>query len=238
VLESSEARIRERLSEDDVVLDVGAWASPFPRADWVIDLEPYETRGLYGGAERSDERFTEATWVTRDICDREPWPFADDQFDFVICSHVLEDIRDPIWVCAEMSRVAKAGYIEVPSRIEEMSHGFEGPWTGWSHHRWFTELAEDGTVEFSFKTHLVHGGSHVSLPKAVQKALTPEERVLPVFWEGTLRARERIFMEPSELVRWLTEYVDEHQVDIPKAPLARRARRWLAWRLDPSGERF
>jgi ubiquinone/menaquinone biosynthesis C-methylase UbiE len=45
------------------------------------------------------EGFTRDTWVQRDICDHEPWPFEDRQFDFVVCSHTLEDVRDPVWVC-------------------------------------------------------------------------------------------------------------------------------------------
>ena len=107
MLEESRERILDLLGEDDLVLDVGAWAHPFARADWVLDLQPYETRGLYGydQGEKGNERFTEASWVVRDICDHEPWPFDDDQFDFIICSHTLEDIRDPVWVCQEIQRV-------------------------------------------------------------------------------------------------------------------------------------
>ncbi len=41
-------------------------------------------------------------------------PFADGAFDYVVCSHVLEHVVDPTAVVAEMARVAKAGYIEVP----------------------------------------------------------------------------------------------------------------------------
>ena len=71
---------------------------------------PYETRGLYGrDGPDGPERFSADTWVQRDICDREPYPFEDEQFDFVVCSHTLEDVRDPIWVCDEMVRVAKRG---------------------------------------------------------------------------------------------------------------------------------
>ncbi len=60
----------------------------------------------------------------RDICDHEPYPFGDQEFDFVICSQTLEDVRDPIWVCSEINRIGKAGYIEVPSRLEEQSWGW------------------------------------------------------------------------------------------------------------------
>ena len=48
------------------------------------------------------------------------WPFPDKTFDFVVCSHLLEDVRDPITVCRELCRVGKAGYIETPSRIREI----------------------------------------------------------------------------------------------------------------------
>ena len=75
-----------------------------------------------GGFGPGPERFGTDTWVTRDMCDPEPWPFADDVFDFAICTFTLEDIRDPVRVCAEMSRVARAGYIEVPSLLDELSH--------------------------------------------------------------------------------------------------------------------
>jgi hypothetical protein len=52
-----------------VVLDVGGWAKPLPRADWVLDLMPYETRGAYGTSDSGPERFTTDTWIERDICD-------------------------------------------------------------------------------------------------------------------------------------------------------------------------
>jgi ubiquinone/menaquinone biosynthesis C-methylase UbiE len=43
-----------------------------------------------------------------------PYPFPDKHFDFLICSHVLEHLKDPVRTCSEFSRIAKAGYIEVP----------------------------------------------------------------------------------------------------------------------------
>src|SRR5687768_15234743 len=111
IRDSSLERLNARLGPDDLVLDVGAWWHPFTRADWVIDVMPYETRGPGGTQGPPPERFSAETWVRRDICDREPWPFADRQFDFAVCAHTLEDVRDPVWVCGELMRVARAGYI-------------------------------------------------------------------------------------------------------------------------------
>ena len=88
-------RLKREIVADDLVLDVGGWIQPFTRADWVIDLMPYETRGRLGTQGDGDERFGPDTWVERDICHHEPWPFEDKQFDFVTCAHTLEDVRDP-----------------------------------------------------------------------------------------------------------------------------------------------
>src|SRR4051812_15068559 len=124
-------KVLASIKPDDLVLDVGGWACPFNRANYVLDAEPYETRGFYekNGLTKSQggekEYFTKETWIQRDICNKTPWPFADKQFDFCICSHILEDIRDPLYVSSELMRVSKRGYIEVPSRVLESCRGQE-----------------------------------------------------------------------------------------------------------------
>src|SRR5688572_26859442 len=156
MLESSRERILREVADEALVLDVGGWGRPFPRADWVIDMKEHATRGLYGSEPGGEERFRAETWVQRDICDAKPWPFEDDQFDFVVCSQTLEDVRDPVRVCAEIVRVGKAGYVETPSRLEEQSYGYQGPWVGWGHHHWLVEVDGD-RIEFVFKHHVMHG---------------------------------------------------------------------------------
>ena len=156
MLDTSRERILQQVPDNALVLDIGGWGRPFPRADWVVDMNDYATRGLYGREPGGEERFGPDTWVQRDVCDAEPLPFADDQFDFVVCSQTLEDLRDPVRACAEIVRVGKAGYIETPSRLEEQSYGFQGPWVGWGHHHWLVEVG-DGRIEFVFKHHVMHG---------------------------------------------------------------------------------
>jgi hypothetical protein len=206
VLDSSRERIESMLAEDAVVLDVGGWASPLARADWVIDVMPYETRGLYGESDPAAERFSGERWIERDVCDRDPWPFADGQFDFAVCSHTLEDVRDPVWVCSELARVARAGYVEVPSRLEEQAFGVHGPWVGWSHHHWLVDIT-DGRLEFVFKTAVLQGREDCRLTAEQRAALTEDERVQTLFWERRLEARERIFLTGEELDRYLAEGV-------------------------------
>lgn len=202
MLAASARAILERVPQDAIVLDVGAGASPFTRADWVLDLLPWEQRGLYSYERREGERFGPDTWVIHDICAREPFPFDDNQFDFVVCSHTLEDVRDPIWVCSELSRIGKAGYIETPSRLEEQALGIQGSWVGWAHHRWFVE-EEDGSLVFTFKHHVVCGRSSAQLPQRLWSALAPEEKVLTFWWTDQFDSRERYFASGEELDEYL-----------------------------------
>jgi hypothetical protein len=204
MLEESQHRILELLDDGDLVLDVGGWALPFPRADWVLDLQPYETRGLYGyedGA-RDTERFSADTWVTRDICSHDPWPFADDQFAFVICSHTLEDIRDPVWVCEELQRVGRAGYIEVPSRLEEQTVGVNGDWPGWAHHRWLCDVDGSG-IEFVHKSHALTRDSEFTIPLSYTETRPLTERHSVLWWEDGFACGERVIMSGPEMDEYL-----------------------------------
>jgi len=220
LLPASVERIDELVGDDALVLDVGGWASPLRRADWVIDLMPYETRGRYGHPAPEAERFTSGTWVQRDICARDPWPFDTGQFDFAVCSHTLEDVRDPVWVCSELSRVARAGYVEIPSRLEEQCFGVHGPWVGWSHHRWLIDLVE-GELQFVHKPHMLCGRADFYLPAEVAGMLTPEERVEALFWEGEVQASERVFIAAEECDTYMAEVLAAARRRDPGGPASR-----------------
>ena len=208
MLAASVERILGLLDGPAQVLDVGAWAKPFRRADVVIDRMPYGTRGVLGSDGPGPERFSEDTWIVRDICDREPWPFRDGEFDFAVCSHTLEDVRDPLWVCSELARVAGAGYIETPSRLEEQSYGFQGPWVGWGHHHWLVE-AHGSHIEFAFKHHVMHGRETDHFPAGFRDRLSDAERVTAFFWSGSFSASERAFEEAPDLDTYLSSFVTQ-----------------------------
>jgi hypothetical protein len=218
MLAASRTRIAELVGEDQLVLDVGGGASPFERADWVVDLLPYEDRGRYGypsGPERR-ERFSGETWVSFDICGPERWPFPDDRFDFAICSHTLEDVRDPVWVCAELCRVARAGYIEVPSRLEEQSYGFQGPWVGWNHHRWLVDVDPGaGRIQFVYKNPILSLRPSDRFPAGHRALLSEEERVEQLWWEGSFGYRERVFLTAAEYDEYVASFVGAHRRHVP-----------------------
>lgn len=226
--------ILSRLAPSDVVLDVGGWACPFNRANWVLDAEPYETRGYYrtiglpasqGGAR---EYFSRETWIQRDLCAREPWPFEDGAVDFAICSHTLEDLRDPLWVCSELRRVARAGYIEVPSRAAEQSRGWEGPRiAGLSHHRWLIDIA-GSHLAFLMKYHLLHADWRYSFPPSFLRGLPEERRVQWLFWEGSFTAAERTIHGSDAQAAELAAFVQRVQPYAPGRLAASDAARRVA----------
>lgn len=184
-------KVLSKIKDSDKVLDIGGWAKPLNRADFVIDYMPYETRGEekrehYG---RDREYFTKDTWVEWDVCDRKSFPFKDKEFNFVFCSHLLEDIRDPLWVCSEMNRIGKAGYIETPSRVIESHKNIGGKWnlnkyvTGYSHHRWYIENI-NGKLLFTFKNPLIH------FIKEFQVNHIKEPEAMSFFWENGFEYKE------------------------------------------------
>ena len=192
-------RILATLPDDATLLDVGGWAAPFNRATHVIDVMPWETRGAMGEYGPRPERFSPETWEVRDFCDHEPWPYPDDFFDFALCVTTLEDIRDPIWVCSEMSRVAKAGYVEVPTIIAELIYGIEGRgnYLGHQHHRWLCTLDEAaGEAVFLHKSHQLHAVPEVRVLPRWVKQMTLDDHLQGMFWEGSIHARERVVVGP------------------------------------------
>lgn len=103
-------RLHCPVAKDALVLEVGSGSKPYPRADVLLDA--YENSRERNWAPLIADRPTVLGFV-------EQLPFRDKVFDFVIASHVLEHSRDPEQFIAELQRVAKAGYIEVPDAFFE-----------------------------------------------------------------------------------------------------------------------
>lgn len=182
ITKKNSLEIANNLPDNYKVLDVGGACAPFVRADCMIDIIPYENINFEQKRGEGEQRFSKSTYVQHDICAREPWPFKDKEFDYVFCSHVLEDIRDPIWVCSEMIRISKAGYIEIPNKLFETTFNLETRnLSGASHHRWVIDIFEN-KLRFTFKYF------HIHIPFINRnKKRTPQSddsMVLKITWEG------------------------------------------------------
>ncbi|MBV9522859.1 MAG: methyltransferase domain-containing protein [Alphaproteobacteria bacterium] len=191
------------------VLDVGGWWRPFNLATHVIDVMPHATRHSADAIDPEHaERFAAESWIVHDAC-RTPWPFPDKFFEFSFCSHTLEDVRDPIAVCGELIRVAKAGYIETPSRQREifskarffavrMAAGRLPP-VGFDHHRWFVEI-EGAQINFTPKDlRLLASRRNVITRSDLGRKMTEEESGVALFWNDGFAAAETTIADPREL---------------------------------------
>ena len=103
-------RLHCPVPSEALVLEVGSGGNPYARANVLLDA--YEVTGQRHWAPLVSDRPTVLGFV-------ESLPFKDKAFDFVIASHVLEHSSEPERFLAELQRVAKAGYIEVPDAFME-----------------------------------------------------------------------------------------------------------------------
>jgi hypothetical protein len=116
------------------ILDCGGGLNP-----WLGDLVTHVIDFASGQ--------TSAKVILGDLCDINTWSrFKDKEFDFVNCTHTLEDIRDPNFVKAQMTRVAKAGFVAVPNHEREFSFIQSNSYLGYGHHRWIFKLLESKLV--------------------------------------------------------------------------------------------
>lgn len=131
----------------DRVLEVGGAANAFARADVVCDLTFGRTNQRNGapGVLRPGVVYVETA--------AESLPFPDGAFDFVWCTQVLEHVVDPVRAAAELSRVARRGFVEVPSRTGEMMNGNPT-------HRWVVDREGDVLV-FRPRTFVEHPFDHL-----------------------------------------------------------------------------
>ena len=103
----------QEINQDALVLEVGSGSSPWPRSDVLLDRFYIDETGQRGGGEIFIDRRPMV------VAAGERLPFKDKTFDFVYCCHVVEHALDIASMLDEMSRVAKAGFIECPNPLLE-----------------------------------------------------------------------------------------------------------------------
>lgn len=170
-----------------LVLDVGSGNSPYPRADVLAE------RYLVDDSNRFGRRHVLLT-APAVACDAESLPFADNAFDYAVCSHLIEHVDHPDKVLGELSRVARAGYIECPdARYDKL----DTP----AYHRWFASL-EDGTLVLRQK-------DEATFDPGVKQLIHETFYADASFWRLFWRHLERFFvmLEWEGEIRYRVEYL-------------------------------
>ena len=108
-------------------------------------------------------------------------PFKDKEFDFVITSHVLEHVEDPKLFLDEIQRVAKSGYIEVPTKLED-NLVFENK----KAHLWHLEFDDlDNQLIISKKVQIFEPILTVSSINKLRENFS-DSLVIQLLWEGKI----------------------------------------------------
>ena len=178
--------LKRHIGPEERVLEIGPGKNFFDRANVFVDMD-----------KRAD---LPGELIYCDVCS-ERLPFKDKEFDLVYCRHTLEDLWNPFFAMDEMARVAKRGYIEVPSALSEYVRGVDGlypPFRGYHHHRWIIWV-EDGALQFVSKLALIE----YSEDKGEQK-LKDYLTSNPIYWNthftwaGSFQYRHHVGFKSSQ----------------------------------------
>jgi SAM-dependent methyltransferase len=104
------------------VLEIGPGADPHPRSDVFLELAYEDEKDLvkqFGHNRKLDS----AKQVV--FYDGKKFPFNDNEFDYVICSHVVEHVHDVEFFMSEIFRVGKRGYMEYPLAYYDYLFNFD-----------------------------------------------------------------------------------------------------------------
>lgn len=160
------------------VLDVGPGDLPLRIATRCFDVS---------------DRYQSSRLVPADIGNVEALPYADQEYDYVYASHILEHTEHPAQAIRELQRVGKRGYVEVPSVMLDwiMQHGEAHVGDDGKPARWMCLKIPDGIVFVERDPELLAGftdrelGTWIHRVTQYQIPLSEPERYLrDFFWRS------------------------------------------------------
>jgi len=201
------------IKSSDKVLDIGGSMKQHDsiKVDTLVDIiEPKDS--IYNKKELLAKKFVKLD-VTKDKL-----PFKDKEFDFCLCTHILEDLYNPFLLLDEMSRVSKRGYISTPSMGQDMEYSHlnltnwkTGPRrvAGVSHHKWF----------FSQKKRIVQ-----VIPKNYPLLSTKKFQVtkwlgeseFQYYWEGKIKYKEVSDLYFYKLINFYEDFLKTNKENIKR----------------------
>jgi len=122
-----------------------------------------------------------------------------------------------LWVCSELMRVSKAGYIEVPSKLYEMTFNLEAKGlSGACHHRWLIDVFEN-KIRFTFKHFYVH---YPFINKNKRHLDTHHnEMLLRIEWQDKIEFFENWLLSGKEIFEY---YLDKSITENERWSIVRR----------------
>lgn len=109
------------IKPSDRVLEVGPGGTPHPRSDIFLERVYDDADTALGQRGYAPSLQTDKAVV---FYDGMKFPFSDGEFDYVICSHVLEHVENVESFLGELQRVARRGYLEFPTIYYDFIYNF------------------------------------------------------------------------------------------------------------------
>lgn len=201
------SRYALKIGRKERVLEVGGGHNPHPRSNVVVDKF----------VDTNYHRHSDIKVLRNQVfiqADGEHLPFADKEFDYVICNQVLEHVENPEAFLREQMRVAKRGYIETPSIIGEYLFPKES-------HRWLIVELDNKLIiadkeKYWFKTGLDFGFlfltwlQKTSVGYRIFMDTKPNFRTMRYEWNENIEFL--VNPENPEYVKYFTRYWDEEMV--------------------------
>ena len=148
------------------VLDIGCGYTAHKNATVICDIQ--DLSNFY-----NDKNFVKL--------DGNILPFKDNEFDFVIASHVIEHVKDVKTFINELSRISSKGYIELPTILED-NLVFENK----KDHIWHMEFDDiENKLNISEKIQYLEPVITVSTSKKFSKIFR-QSLVLELYWEENI----------------------------------------------------
>ena len=110
------------INDGDLVLEIGPGATPYWRSDIFLELQYNDVNERIAQSGKVGVLETSKKII---YYEGGSFPFKDKEFDYVVCSHVLEHVKDVPFFLSELQRVAKCGYIEYPTFYYDYLYDFE-----------------------------------------------------------------------------------------------------------------
>ena len=159
------------------IADLGSGHNPFRHAQLCVDK--YDSDDIQRGGQNLAKP-TQKDMKNVDL-NIYPYPFEDKAFDFVLCSHVLEHLENPVRACNEMSRIAHSGYIELPAFSSDI---FMRP--NDLIHRWLCLYDQhEGTIYFLNREFFINRAGPCHLP--IWTRYFRFFDVTRIHWKGRIR---------------------------------------------------
>jgi len=170
IVRSSKMHAKSLIKETDRVIDLGCKKEAWPESDTVVDIDDYSE---YYKSINPPKKFIQA-----DACNT---PFEDDEFDFSICSHIIEHIITPAEFLNELSRISKSGYIEFPTLLgDNLIRGNE------TEHKWFVTVDDvAGKLIFTPKVQIIPA-IFTAREAGFLEEIFPNNLTTAIYWEGKI----------------------------------------------------